>query len=1061
MADNRKTSHGSADRQGDKGLQHQPPEPWFDPAEGFRVIFEHAPHGVAVVDVTTQRFVQVNRIFCDITGYTPAELAERTVQEITHPGDWQAEAEIVASYLEGRIHECRVEKRYVRKDGTLRWVRVSGVSSRISTARHPVVIFFVEDIHESRAARERLRQSETRFRLLAENATDVIWTRDLGLNLTYISPAIERLTGYTPEESLALSVEERMTPASIALMKAVAEEELALEASGGADPARTRTLEIEERRRDGTTVWIEVTARFLRDEAGRPTGILGVSRDVTERKRSEERLQKAYRETEQIFDAAVPMAVIGRDFTMKRVNGSFARLFGVSADAVIGAPCHVMHSDGPCHTSQCLMRRILGGERRAEAEVRVERGGEVRTCTAAAVPHTNGNGEIRGIIESYVDITERRRAEERARRADQRFRNVVNTIHEAIFFVDRDHRIQLANPAGAAMMGVDLDACAGKRCHDLFYGRRERCDPCPVNEAIRTERVIRSLRHHPSGRILNRTVYPFAGEDGEVVGAVIAAEDITEGRKAEAALRDREERLSLALQGASLGTWDWDIRTDRVVFDERWAEMKGYALSEIEPRLKTLQDLLHPEDRPRTMARLDAHLRGETPLYEAEFRMRHQSGQWIWILDKGRVIERDADGRPLRACGTHLDITERKRAQEERLHLERELRQAQKIEAMGTLAGGIAHDFNNILSAILGFAEMVEMDLPEGSRNRQDLGEVLKATHRARDLVKQILTFSRRGEAERRPLRLGVVVKEAMNLLRSSLPSSIEIRTSVSETAPPVLADPTRIHQIVMNLCTNAAQAMEMDRGVLTVTLEGVRVTERTPTRTGDIMPGHYARLRVSDTGGGIPQGVLEQIFDPYFTTKPKGEGTGLGLAVVYGIVKECGSGISVESAVGRGTTFTLYFPATEEQGTVLKPDRPGPLPRGRERILFVDDERAIVSLGKSYLERLGYEVTADRDPEKALERLRSDPDAFDLLVTDMTMPRMSGDALAGAALSIRPDLPVILCTGYSRSMSEQEARKMGVRAFVLKPLTQRELATMVRQVLDRGAASKSRPDKG
>ncbi len=402
----------------------------------------------------------------------------------------------------------------------------------------------------------------------------------------------------------------------------------------------------------------------------------------------------------------------------------------------------------------------------------------------------------------------------------------------------------------------------------------------------------------------------------------------------------------------------------------------------------------------------------------------------------------DGMGRITNFVAVKRDITSE-------IALEGRLAQAQKMEAIGTLAGGIAHDFNNILSAIMGFTEMVEEDLPEGSRNKDDLAEVIRACKRAKDLVKRILAFSRQSEREARPLRLDTMVREALTMVRSSLPSSIEIRPAIRSDIHPVLADPTQVHQIILNLCTNAAQAMADEHGTIEVILVEVSLEGHRAPLSHDLPPGRYVQLKIRDTGIGMPPEIQERIFDPYFTTKEAGEGTGLGLAVVYGIVQEAGGSISLESKVGQGSTFKILLPSVEHAPPEQTPSSRTPLPRGRERILFVDDEAPILKLGRQYLERLGYDVTTRQNPVDALHLFRDDPTRFDLVVTDMTMPHMTGDELAREVLAVRPDTPIVLCTGYSRRMSETRAREMGIRAFLMKPLTHGNMATTIRRVLD------------
>ena len=385
-----------------------------------------------------------------------------------------------------------------------------------------------------------------------------------------------------------------------------------------------------------------------------------------------------------------------------------------------------------------------------------------------------------------------------------------------------------------------------------------------------------------------------------------------------------------------------------------------------------------------------------------------------------------------------------------RKQMEEQLRQAQKMEAIGILAGGIAHDFNNILAAIIGYAEMAKRSLPpEAGSAGDDIQQVLRAGLRARDLVKQILAFSRKSGEERSMISPRPLVKEALKFLRASIPASIEIREDIDPECGAVLADPTNIHQIVVNLCTNASHAMEAAGGVLTVVLKNVELGADDLAGEAGLLPGQYVLFSVRDTGQGMGPEILARIFYPYFTTKGVGKGSGMGLAVVHGIVKGYGGMVQVESTVGSGTVFRIYLPRAGKVGAAVEAGQEEIAPVGQERILFVDDEPSIAEMGKAMLSGLGYRVTARTSPLEALEEFRSRPDGFDLLITDQTMPKMSGVQLAQEARKIRPGLPVILCTGYSAAIGEERALEQGIGHFLMKPLTMRVLADTVRKALE------------
>ncbi len=416
------------------------------------------------------------------------------------------------------------------------------------------------------------------------------------------------------------------------------------------------------------------------------------------------------------------------------------------------------------------------------------------------------------------------------------------------------------------------------------------------------------------------------------------------------------------------------------------------------------------------------------------------------VVKKVPVETSDEVGKLAEAFNNMSESLKRREVEQQRL--EEQLRHAQKIEAIGTLSGGIAHDFNNILGIILGYTDLALLEVPEGTSLQRKLNEVIKASGRAKDLVNQILTFSRQREQERRPIQIGFIVKEVLKMLRASLPATIEIRKNVDSGLGTVLSDPTQIHQVLMNLCTNAAHAMREKGGILEVTLSDVDIDSETASRHMDLAPGQYQKLTVSDTGHGMDARVMERIFEPFFTTKKPGEGTGMGLSVVHGIVRSLGGAITVKSQPGKGSTFEIFLPRMNGE-IYEKPVDIAPLPHGSERILFVDDEESLVRIGQQMLENLGYRVTARTSSIEALNAFRAKPDQFDLLVSDVTMPNMTGPDLVKAVLRIRPDIPVILCTGFSDSISKEKVKTIGVQELIMKPIVQREIAEIIRRVLD------------
>ena len=520
--------------------------------------------------------------------------------------------------------------------------------------------------------------------------------------------------------------------------------------------------------------------------------------------------------------------------------------------------------------------------------------------------------------------------------------------------------------------------------------------------------------------------------------------EIEERRRAEEKYRNVFDN---ALDGISLSTLDGRY----ISVNPAFSEIFGY--DSPEDLISSVRDLTQDTFvQAGQRAEYLQALQGKGFIKNYEMERFRKDGSRIWISTTSRAVK-DKQGNIVHIESFTKDITELKA-------LEKQLFEAQKMEAMGTLAGGIAHDFNNILGSIIGFTELAA-EQPDESARRHCIEQVLKACDRAKNLVRQILAFSRRTENEKQPIDLRLIGKEVLKLLSSAVPTTIEIRPNITSQICTINADPTQMHQILMNLCTNAVQAMGEQGGVLEVSLSRQIIEEGMAINLPDLKPGPYIRLTVADTGNGIDPTIMDRIFDPFFTTKKIGEGTGLGLAVVYGIVKSHDGAIAVTSEPDHGTTFVIYIPAVEEapvrQGTETS-DEPVPRGRGRERILFVDDEKALTELGKRMLSSLGYDVTIYTDSREALNILQQDAGSFDLVITDMTMPHMTGKELARGILELRPDMPIIICTGHSEYIDVNKALELGIKALIMKPISRKELARAVREVLDE--ARRTEPER-
>ena len=601
---------------------------------------------------------------------------------------------------------------------------------------------------------------------------------------------------------------------------------------------------------------------------------------------------------------------------------------------------------------------------------------------------------------------------------------------------------------------------------ESFYTRNTRVDELEL------------LRKDGSTFYVSMASAPVRDANGKIIECRSAVIDVTEHKQMELALVKSEERLKLALEASRQAVWDWNLTTKVVEWSERAKTLFGFE-PDAEVTYDQFLERVQPDDRDRMRSRVMKALEQKQE-YDDEIRVVWPDGAIHWLTAKGRVFYDENGNKPVRMVGVGSDVTERKRMEaalreardglelrvrertaqlstayevlraemQERQRIEQQLRESQKMEAIGTLAGGIAHDFNNILAAIIGFTEMVIDDVADNTDVQQKMEQVLKAGLRGRELVRQILTFSRKSKAEYSVVALGPLIRETFRLLRASLPTSISMTLNLEADADVVYADLSQIQQVLMNLCTNAAYAMREAGGKLEISLGSITLGPDDPLPEADTPPGDYVVISVRDTGIGMDEEVKERIFEPFFTTKPREHASGLGLSVVYGIVKGHKGSIMVLSEPGKGSVFRVFLPKADIVDSTQE-EASGPVPRGNQRILFIDDEEILAEMGRSMLERLGYNVVVETDSTQALRDFADHSDKFDLVITDQTMPKMTGVTLAEKLLRIRPDIPIILCTGYSNLVSEETARAKGIRELVMKPLARKEMAEVIHRVLE------------
>jgi len=643
--------------------------------------------------------------------------------------------------------------------------------------------------------------------------------------------------------------------------------------------------------------------------------------------------------------------------------------------------------------------------------------------------------------------SERKQAEKARRESDYEKALILDNVNESIAYLDTERRLVCANKAFLHSISEvsgsppDLESVKGKKCYEI-WGLPQGCRNCPVTLAIKTgepqqgELTPENQEGWPQMKgswAINAA--PVRNANGNTIGAIEISQDITQRKQAEKKMRLAHEKALTILDSIDSTIYVADMDTHEVLFMNKKmkTDFGGDKTGEICFRA------FRKESKPCEFCTNEQLLDNNGD--PAGFCTWHDKNPVTgrFYINYDRAVEW-TDGRLVR-LQIATDITDLKKMQGQ-------LNQAQKMETIGSLAGGIAHDFNNLLSPIVGLSEMMMGDFPPESPEHHNLHEIFLAGKRGRHLVQQILSFSRQSEHHLIPVHIQKVLKEVITFCRATIPANIPITGDIQNDSRPVMADPTQIHQIAMNLITNAYHAVEPAGGTISIQLREMDVDHADDPAEG-LVPGRYAMLSVSDTGTGIDPGVIDKIFDPYFTTKEKKRGTGLGLATVYGIVKSCGGGIGVNSNSGKGTTFHVFLPLLEKCQAAEPEKERMPFPTGREHILVVDDEQPIVSLEKQMLERLGYQITCFSGSMDALAAFTADPARFDLVITDMSMPHLTGMQLAGELVAVRPDIPIILCTGFSEKINGKKAEIPGIRGVLMKPVGMKDLAQKVREVLD------------
>ena len=912
-----------------------------------------------------------------------------------------------------------------------------------------------------RAASASLEASKERFAAAVAGSDDGIWDWDVRAKRVFVSARAREILGMPPgpekNDAREWFASIRFHPDDQARRVEAMDAHLA-----GRSPAYA--IEYRVQREDGTWHWVRARGLCVRDADGQPLRVAGSVTDIDAQRRAEDRL----RESEERYVIATTGSKEGHWVWDPATDELFVspmmrEIFELQPEVQFVTRTEFgelikIHPDDVGELEKRVEEHLRGVTEQFEIEYRIMlRDGAIRWIHSRGQCFRDASGKAVRMAGATNDISERKRAEDALRQSEKRFALAVAGSNDGIVDWDVVNDRMYSSPRAMRIMGIDSDVTVRSRgeWRDLV-----KYHPDDV------QRVRDDLQHFLDGKVelregeyrvllpsgecrwirhRNKCVRDEAGRPIRVAGSI---SDVDAQKRAEEALRESQERYQLAVAGSNEGMWDWDMRSETFFFSARAQELLG--LDPGEPMRPCAEwwtlFAYHPEDEKRVKDALAAYLSGAGKSWEVEYRLRHlRDGKWHWYRERG-VALRDEKGQPYRMAGSMEDITDRKNAEVERDRLEGQLRQAQKLEAIGTLAGGIAHDFNNVLSAILGYGEMAQKDAAEGTPLRRNIDAAISAGMRAKGLVERILAFSRSSVGERLPVHVQSIVAETLDLIADSVPHGVRVERQLSAGDSAVLGDPTQIHQVVLNLCTNAMQAMQSE-GTLAVALDEVEIEGARCVSTGELASGKYVRLSVRDTGLGIAPHVLERMFDPFFTTKGIGVGTGLGLSLVHGIVTELGGGIDVQSAPGAGATFTVYLP---RQGRVAPPAIAlETIASGQgETILLVDDEEALVKVGEEMLAMLGYEPVGFHSSAAALETFRASPQRFDAVLSDEAMPDMTGSELAREIRKLHPDIPIVLMSGYVTPALHTRAQEAGVVEVLAKPLVSRDIARSLAGVL-------------
>ena len=986
-----------------------------------------------------------------------------------HPEDRDRVFQALRDHIEHHM-PYEVESRLKTKQGEYRWFKAKGQAIFNEQGKFVRGGGTIRDITTQKEAEEAVQKKHELLRLVVEGTSDIIFVKDcegryLLMNSTgaaILGQSIEEIIGRTDVELFPHGSHPLFTKFDVELM----------------NENIPYTFEIDVEDAGAVSRTFLVTKEIFGQTGKRFDGLFCIARDITYRKAAELTIKEREKRYRAIMENAYDLiAEVDGSATFLYVSPNFEEVLGYAPQRLLGSNIFslVHPEDRPEVVKEFTHGMQSSGAGRSIYRYQHKNGG-YRWFESTGRIFQTSLGEIRGVVVSR-DITERKKSEEAleallkgtvAPGSPNFFQNLVRQLARTlqVSMVFLAERVEETFPVVHGLAFWHDDHFEPKFEYDCLDGP---CEKVFAGQPVYFSQGVQDLfPQNTTVQALNITGYcgtPLYNSNGDIVGNLAIMDRIPlsmnaqdrsllqifaaragaelERKRAQEALQASQERYQALYDQSPLTYFTVDTHLSILSVNQFGAELLGYAVQELVGR--SILSVLDSEDHDIFLEEIEKSFAAVNQVSQKELRKVKKDGTSIWVKETCRaVIGPNQQRMLLLSCE---NITDRKRAEEALETSERQLRHTQKMEAIGTLAGGIAHDFNNILGAILGYSELALTHAQKEPKLISYLTEVLTAGNRAKELVKQILAFSRRSDQEREAVDLNETVKEALRMVRATLPTTIEIQFSGDLDSAVIFADSTQIHQVIMNLCANAEQAMRECGGLLALAVTSLAITENSSQDFPDLKPGNYLQLTIKDSGQGMPSEVLERIFEPFFTTKNLGEGTGLGLAVVHGIIVGHSGHIGVSSVIGQGTTFTILLPRLDVVPPAQSTSATG-WSHGTGRVLFIDDEEVLARWGEQVLTHLGYTVVMKTNPHEAVELFRSQPHTIDVVVTDQTMPTMSGEALAKALLDIRQDIPIVLCTGFSHTMTQEKAEQLGLKGFLMKPVNGALLAKTLQEVI-------------